>query len=148
MNLSERRAARMLALQALYELDSTTHLIEQVIPERIDSMETPATDEQRTFIYTLVNGTRTSQHSVDQVIQQYATERPFDQLAIIDRNIIRMAIFEFMIGGQTPVSAAINEAVELAKTFGAESAPRFVNGVLGAVAEHEIEVRAQLEEQS
>ncbi len=72
---------------------------------------------------------------MDVLIARYAPEWPLDQMAVIDRNILRIAIFEFYIGGETPVKVAINEAVELAKTYGSDSAPRFINGVLGTLAE-------------
>jgi len=72
---------------------------------------------------------------LDAFIHRHAPEWPLEQMAYIDRNILRMAIFEFAVDGGTPVKVAINEAVELAKTFGSESAPRFVNGVLGALVE-------------
>lgn len=133
MNLSERRVARALALQALYELDCTTHLVEQVVPERL--RENQISEEQRTFIYGLVNGVRDHLSELDTLIAAHASQHPLDQLAVIDHNILRMAIYDFAIARQTPVSAAINEAVELAKDFGAESAYRFVNGVLGALAD-------------
>jgi N utilization substance protein B len=75
----------------------------------------------------------------DQLIHQHAPEWPLDQMAIIDHNILRMAIWEFAVGA-TPLKVAINEAVEMAKLFGADSAPRFVNGVLGALASREAEL--------
>lgn len=137
MNLSERRVARALVLQALYELDCTGHSIEQVVPERL--RENQISDEQRTFIYGMVNGVRTHLSELDALIETYATERPSEQIAIIDHNILRMAIYDFAIARQTPVSAAINEAVELAKAFGADGSFRFVNGVLGAVANQSAE---------
>jgi N utilization substance protein B len=74
------------------------------------------------------------------VIARYAPEWPLDQIAAIDRNILRIATWEFAAQRDTPVKVAINEAVELAKAFGSDSAPRFVNGVLGSLAEHENEV--------
>jgi N utilization substance protein B len=77
---------------------------------------------------------------LDQVIARYAPEWPLDQIAAIDRNILRIATWEFAAQRATPVKVAINEAVELAKAFGSDSAPRFVNGVLGSLAEHENEI--------
>ena len=133
MNLSERRVARALALQALYELDCTNHSREQVVAERLRGNQ--ISDEQRTFIYGLVNGVRDHLTELDALIERYAPQRPAEQIVVIDHNILRMAIYDFAIARQTPVGAAINEAVELAKSFGAESAFRFVNGVLGALAD-------------
>jgi N utilization substance protein B len=67
-----------------------------------------------------------------------------DELAVVDRNILRMALWELAVSGETPLKVAINEAVELAKRYGSDSAPRFVNGVLGSLAEREEELRRQL----
>ena len=102
-----RRRAREVALQALYELESTRHAVAGVLAN------TAVLDEQ---------------------IQRHAPEWPLEQMAIIDRSILRIALWEFSLGRQTPVKVAINEAVELAKEYGSDSAPRFVNGVLGAAA--------------
>ena len=75
------------------------------------------------------------------MIAKYAPEWPLEQVAAIDRNILRMSFWEFAVQRETPVKVAINEAVELAKQFGSDSAPRFVNGVLGSLAEHKDEIR-------
>jgi N utilization substance protein B len=80
-----------------------------------------------------VQGVLAHQAELDALIQDNAPEWPLDQVAAIDRNILRMAVFEFVIDGNTPVKVAINEAVELAKLFGSDSSGRFVNGVLGAI---------------
>lgn len=89
-----------------------------------------------TFSRHLVNGVIEHQSVLDIFIHRHAPEWPLDQMAYVDRNILRMAIFEFAVDGGTPIKVAINEAVELAKTFGSDSAPRFVNGVLGTLVEH------------
>lgn len=88
----------------------------------------------RDFTDRLVKGVRAHQPDLDELIKQYASEWPLDQIAFIDRNILRIAIYELVIESTVPVKVAINEAVELAKTFGAESTPRFINGVLGTLA--------------
>jgi len=90
------------------------------------------------FVYHLVNGVLAHREELDNLIQRYAPEWPIEQMAPIDRNILRMALFEFSIDGRTPVKVAINEAVELAKLFGSDSASRFVNGVLGSLAGEEL----------
>lgn len=87
------------------------------------------------FAEQLVTGVIEYQTLMDTLISRYAPEWPLDQMAVIDRNILRMAIFEFLISGETPIKVAINEAVELAKTYGSDSAPRFINGVLGTLAD-------------
>jgi N utilization substance protein B len=79
------------------------------------------------------------------LIAECAPEWPVDQLAVVDRNILRLALWEFAVSGETPVRVAINEAVELAKRFGSDSAPRFINGVLGSLAEREQEIRRQFQ---
>jgi N utilization substance protein B len=81
---------------------------------------------------------------MDVLIARYAPEWPLEQMAVIDRNILRIAIFEFIASEETPVKVAINEAVELAKTYGSDSAPRFINGVLGTLAEQIDALRAEL----
>jgi N utilization substance protein B len=72
--------------------------------------------------------------ALDELISRYAPEWPLEQMALIDRNVLRMAIFEFAVDRDTPVKVAINEAVELGRLFGSDSAPRFINGVLGTLA--------------
>jgi len=127
-----RRHARVLALQALYEIDATQHLPGTVLDQRL--AEDPLTDEGQAFARELLTGILQHREQLDQMIQQHAPEWPVDQMAAVDRNVLRIAIYEFEIGRLTPVKVAINEAVELAKLFGSDSAPRFVNGVLGALA--------------
>ena len=146
MTTKNRRPARELALQALYELDCTHHPLEQVMTARLT--ENQIDEELRTFTYRLINGVLEHKSRIDQVIQQYAAEWPLEQVAIVDRNILRIAIYEFAIWRDTPAKVAFNEAVELAKEFGSESAARFVNGVLGALSAHEDAVRVRLGEGS
>ena len=87
------------------------------------------------FASHLVTGVIEHLGDIDTLIARYAPEWPLDQMAVIDRNILRIAIFEFLVEGETPVKVAINEAVELAKTYASDSAPRFINGVLGSLAD-------------
>jgi N utilization substance protein B len=135
-----RRHARIIAIQALYELDLTNHSPELVIRRRIEDEGLPPEGEP--FVRHLVKGVLQSRERLDSLIQQYAPEWPIEQMAPIDRNVLRMALFEFSVDGQTPVKVAINEAVELAKLFGSESAPRFVNGVLGSLAGEDLPKQA------
>jgi transcription antitermination protein NusB len=109
--------------------------------------ETPVTDDLRQFAYKLVHGVLEYRERLDAVIQVHAPEWPLSQMAIVDRNILRMAIYEFAISADTPIKVAINEAIELAKDFGSDSASRFINGVLGALATREDELRAALKEE-
>ncbi|MQY55386.1 MAG: transcription antitermination factor NusB, partial [Dehalococcoidia bacterium] len=86
------------------------------------------------FVRELVDGVLTNKDRIDSMIQTYAPAWPVAQLATIDRNILRLAIFEISLNNRVPVKAAINEAVELAKTFGSENSAKFINGVLGTVS--------------
>jgi N utilization substance protein B len=139
----ERRKARTLALQTLYEVDSVGHSAEAVIARHIDE-NSALGDEGVAFLRQLVLGTLQLSAGLDRLIAASAPEWPVNELAVIDRNILRLAIWEFAFSGETPLKVAINEAVELAKLFGSDSAPRFVNGVLGTLAEHEDEIRRRI----
>ncbi|MBN2471188.1 MAG: transcription antitermination factor NusB [Anaerolineae bacterium] len=139
--IGSRHQARQVALQALYELDCTGHSVPEVLTQRLQQEALP--DDMRPFVYQLVNGVLLHRQQLDDLIQEYAPEWPVDQMAIIDRNILRMSIYEIAISKSAPLRVVINEAVELAKDYGAETAPRFVNGVLGSLAAKE-DVIAQL----
>ena len=121
----------MAALQALFEIDSVHHPVGPVVQRRIDELELPEHGER--FVREIVQGVLQHQAELDQMICTYAPEWPLDQMAIVDRNILRIALFEFLIDRGTPPKVAINEAVELAKAFGSDSSQRFVNGVLGTL---------------
>ena len=133
--MKARQHGRVAALKALYELDTTHHPVDVVLTQRLaDERLSPAGEE---FARTLVIGVQEHRAVLDEMIQRHAPEWPVDQMAVVDRNVLRIAIYEFHIAHLTPLKVAINEAIELAKTFGSDSAPRFVNGVLGALAEPE-----------
>ena len=126
----ERRRLRSLALLALYEVDSVVHPAEEVL----DRYEENLTPEGKSFLRQVVTGTLKLTAEIDALVAANAPEWPVEELAVIDRNILRLALWELLYWGETPVKVAINEAVELAKTYGSDSAPRFVNGVLGTLA--------------
>jgi N utilization substance protein B len=132
--MKPRTRARGIALQALYEIDLTGHPPEQVINERL--AETPLDVNLGEFARQIVMGILPIVHELDEIIAKHAPEWPLDQVAIIDRNIMRIALWEIAVSNQTPLKVAINEAVELGKLFGSDSTPRFVNGVLGSLALH------------
>jgi N utilization substance protein B len=132
--MKPRTRARSIALQALYEIDITGHSPELVITERLS--ETPLDDNLSEFARNIVLGIHSLVGELDQIIAKHAPEWPLDQVATIDRNIMRIALWEIAVSNQTPLKVAINEAVELGKIFGSESTPRFVNGVLGSLALH------------
>ena len=145
--MKSRTRARSLALQVLYEVDITDHPPEQAFKERLE--ETPLTDELAEFARQIIFGVLPLIEILDKIIAEYAPEWPLDQIAAIDRNILRQACWEFAApDGETPLKVAINEAVELAKLFGSDSAPRFVNGVLGSLAEHQQEIRQSLQQEN
>jgi len=129
--LQVRRQARVAALQALFEIDAVHHCADVVLQRRLDDLDLPL--EGQEFARFVVHGVLAHQEQLDEMIIAYAPEWPIDQMAIIDRNILRIALFEFIIDQGTPPTVAINEAVELAKTFGSDSSQRFVNGVLGTL---------------
>lgn len=121
-----------MALQALYEIDCTTHSAESVLGTHLN--EEPLGEKSEAFLRDLVFGVLAHQTMLDKLIHEYAPEWPVSQMAIIDRNILRIAIYELAASSKVPLKVAINEAVELAKTYGSDSSPRFVNGVLGTLA--------------
>ncbi|MBI3163000.1 MAG: transcription antitermination factor NusB [Chloroflexi bacterium] len=137
--MKPRSKARAIALQVLYEMDiASHHLPGDVLTTRLE--ESPLTDDLAEFARRIIFGVLPLTHDLDQLIAKYAPEWPLDQIAAIDRNILRIAFWEFAVYRETPVKVAINEAVELAKLYGSDSAPRFVNGVLGTLVEHESEI--------
>lgn len=145
--MKSRTRARSLALQALYEVDVTDHPPAEVFKARLE--EEPLTDELAEFSRQIIFGVLPLLEILDQIIAEYAPEWPLEQIAAIDRNILRIACWEFASpDGNTPIKVAINEAVELAKLFGSDSAPRFVNGVLGSLAEHQHEIRQSLQQEN
>ena len=129
---SSRRKARIIALQSLYEIDAVSHNPESVIKGQLEGKE--LSEENIRFARELVNGVRDNKDKIDGYIKQFASTWPVEQLSIIDRNILRLAIFEILIDNKTPVKVAIDEAVELSKMFGSDHSSKFVNGVLGSVS--------------
>jgi len=129
--MKSRTKARGVALQVLYEYDLTDHPIGVILEHRLQ--DNPLEPKLHTFIREIVLGVLPIIENLDKVIGNYAPDWPLDQVASIDRNIIRIALWEFAVAKSTPVKVAINEAVELAKIFGSDSTPRFINGVLGSL---------------
>jgi len=127
-----RRKARTIALQALYEVDSVARRPEAVL-ERILS-EAGLSEESGAFVRELVEGTLRNRDDIDGNIHKFAPAWPVEQIAVVDRNILRLAIFEILFDNKVPVKVAVSEAVELAKIFGSENSAKFINGVLGSVS--------------
>ena len=136
--MKSRTKARSIALQVLYEIDLTGHEPGEVLGDRL--VEEPLDDGLVDFTRQIVYGVLPLVIKLDDFIAQHAPEWPLDQVAAIDRNIIRIALWEFAVSGLTPVKVAINEAIELAKLYGSDSTPRFVNGVLGSLADRQQEI--------
>lgn len=128
--IGQRRKARRAALQVLYEIDTTDHKPGVVLEARQVVARLEA--DGLAFLRWLISGVVTHKTDMDQLIGRYAPEWPVEQLAVVDRNILRMSIFELLNpDSDVPAKVVVNEAVELAKIFGSDSSPRFVNGVLG-----------------
>ncbi|MFQ6019448.1 MAG: transcription antitermination factor NusB [Dehalococcoidia bacterium] len=128
----KRRKARILALKAMYEIDIVGHDPEEALSRLLQETSLPADAEE--FARHLVKGVNSHRQQIDEVIRKTAPAWPLEQVAAVDRSILRLAIFEILIDNKVPMRAAINEAVELAKFFGGEASPKFVNGVLGSVS--------------
>ena len=138
--MKPRTKARSIALQALFEIDLTGHLPGIVLEQRL--AENPlAENDLSDFALEILQGVIKYRENLDDLIAQYAPDWPLDQVASIDRNILRMALWEMALHTDTPLKVVINEAVELSKMFGSESTPRFVNGVLGSLADQLNEIR-------
>ena len=140
--MKPRTKARSIALQALYEIDVVNHPPEAVLAARLENDALDA--KLASFTSQIVLGVAPMFETLDQFIAEHAPEWPLDQVAVVDRNILRIALSEFAVYGQTPIKVAINEAVELAKTYGSDSTPRFVNGVLGSLANRQNELHQAL----
>ncbi|MCO5176994.1 MAG: transcription antitermination factor NusB [Thermomicrobiales bacterium] len=128
----ENRQARTLALQILFEGDLTDHTLEDIARRYTADMNIP--QPVRRYLERLVSGVSEHLTEIDASIGGAATAFPVAQLPAVDRNILRVAIYELRHEQDVPMKAAINEAVELAKAFGGDNSSRFVNGVLGTIA--------------
>lgn len=131
--MANRHLSRTVAMQSLYEwdfnerqaklLDITKFNVKQFAP----GLDDPA------FIFDLINGVEKNLQQIDEIVVKTAPEWPIDQITIIDRNILRLGIYELLFAKEVPPKVAINEAVELGKAFGGESSGKFINGVLGTL---------------
>ncbi len=141
MATSVRRLARVLALQTLFEVDSSGHAAADVLARHLE--ENGMAGEGVEFGCGLVFGVLEHTGELDGIIAAAAPNWPMDQMAKVDKNILRLAIQELLFNTDVPLKAAINEAVELGKRFGSDSSSRFINGVLGTVAVEAESRRAQ-----
>ena len=134
--MANRHLQRSIAMQSLFEWDfqgfedeKMTEVVEHNIKEFAPGVE------EAGLVYSLVKGTLENRKNIDELIEKCAPEWPLDQITIVDRNILRLGIYELMYGSydEVPPKVAINEAIELAKTFGGPNSAKFVNGVLGTI---------------
>jgi N utilization substance protein B len=140
--MKPRTRARSIALQVLYEIDLVNHPLGEALKYRLE--DSPIDERLIGFVKSIVQGVWSMYQQLDGYIAEHAPEWPLDQVATIDRNILRIALWEFAVNAETPLKVAINEAVELAKVFGSDSSPRFINGVLGSLATNQNEIRQAL----
>lgn len=134
--MGSRHLCRSIALQSLYEWDfygKKPQDLERIVEKNIKEFGSGIDDVD--FIRRLVFGVREKIDHLDKIIEKTAPEWPIDQIAIVDRNVLRLGLYELLYADkkEVPPKVAINEAIELAKAFGGESSGRFINGVLGTV---------------
>jgi transcription antitermination protein NusB len=140
---NENSIVRRVALQILYEIDSAKHKIGAVIQGQLQY--NPVSASGAAYLREIVSGVMETKDQLDALIKKYAPEWPVDQLAIVDRNVLRLAIYELTMSEDVPIRVVIDEAVELGKWFGAEGSARFINGVLGAISLGNKAIADQLE---
>ena len=132
--MSNRHLARTVALQSLYEWDFRGRIsgaLEPVVARNFTNLAAGLPDQD--FVINLIRGVSEHREAIDKTITAYAPEWPLEQITVVDRNILRIGIYELTINTDIPPKVAINEAIELAKTFGGASSGKFVNGVLGSI---------------
>ena len=134
--MANRHLQRSIAMQSLFEWDfrgQENDKIERIVLHNCTEFAPGA--DNFTFVNALVSGTVEKMDDIDPLISKCAPEWPLDQIATVDRNILRLGTYELLFGNyeETPPKVAINEAIELAKTYGGDSSARFVNGVLGTI---------------
>ena len=127
--------ARGLALQALYESDSSGHSLDMAISRLLS--EDPIGKKADAAIREIAEGVLENEMEIDKLIEKLAPAWPVEQIPIVERNVLRIAIFEMLYNKVAPLKVIINEAVELAKAYGSSSSSRFINGVLGTIAEQD-----------
>ncbi len=133
--MSNRHLARSIVMQILYQWDfrdKPTAALPAIIEEQLREFGV-GLEKDREYVTTTTNAVIDQIEEIDKVIVEYATNWPLDQIAIVDRNILRIGIYEMKFNDDIPAKVAINEAIEIAKTYGGPSSGKFVNGILGAI---------------
>jgi transcription antitermination protein NusB len=135
--MASRHLARSIAMQSLYEWDfyGKKHPLEEILERNIEEFGPGLEDGNKDFVRKLAYGAVENMEYTDAIIEKAAPEWPIDQITIVDRNVLRLGLFELIYGNkeEVPPKVAINEAIELGKNFSGESSGKFVNGVLGTV---------------
>jgi len=132
--MSNRHLARTIAMQTLYEWDFNGRVTTDLVGLLHENFKQFAPDfSDQGFSEAIIRGIMEHQEAIDATIVKYAPEWPLDQITIVDRNVLRIGVFELTFAPDVPPKVAINEAIEVAKGFGGESSGKFVNGVLGAI---------------
>lgn len=126
-----RRAARECALQMLYELDIGKHAMDEILKTFWQMNEHP--EKVREFANRLFEGSVARMKEIDKIIQKHTMNWRLDRMAVVDRNVLRLAVFEFISGSKTPGTVVINEALEIAKKFSTHESAQFVNGILDSI---------------
>ena len=129
--MGHRRVARECALQMMYELDVGKHPKEEILRNYWLMNEHP--QKVRDFAELLFEGTVQRMEEIDTVIQQHAKNWRLSRMAVVDRNVLRLAVFEFLWGDKTPETVVINEALEIARKFSTNESAQFVNGILDSI---------------
>ena len=134
--MASRHLSRSIAMQSLYEWDfnkKPSQGLEKIVEKNLREFGPGL--EDKNFVWQLVQGVISHLSDIDKIIEKAAPEWPLDQITIIDRNVLRIGLYELLYGSkeEVPPKVAINEAIELAKNFGGESSGKFINGVLGTV---------------
>lgn len=132
--MANRHLGRMIVMQSLYQWDFRGRDVAELESALRHNMAEFAADfDDKPFVENLTNGVLEHQPEIDRIITKYAPQWPLEQITLVDRNVLRIGIYELKYSNDIPAKVAINEAIELAKTFGGESSGKFVNGVLGAI---------------
>ena len=132
--MANRHLARTIAMQTLFEwdfLDKNNKKLPAIIKYNYREFAPKVKDQD--FTEKIIDGVKKNLKKIDSHIAKYAPEWPIEQITIIDRNILRIGIYELVFDKDVPAKVAINEAIEIAKTFGGESSGKFINGVLGSI---------------
>lgn len=134
--MSKRHLARSIIMQTLYQWDfrgQPTAVVPAIVEQQIDEFGA-GVEDSRPFIEDTTLGIIEHRDEIDATIKQYAPHWPLDQMTLVDRNILRLGVYELQYkANEIPPKVAINEAIELAKTYGGPSSGKFVNGILGAM---------------